>query len=444
MRGLGRGLGKRDSGGAGAPWYSLGKADGVDPSLWIDFKNKRYAVNSSEKTFSEILTFTRSSTGTYFDDSGVLRVAAVNEPRFDCDPITKVCKGLLFEEQRTNTFFQNNLDTLSGMSGWTGITNADTTINAALAPDGTNTAVKFTDGVGTGSKRTYKVGGSYTAGTIYTFSIFAKAAEHSKFSLSGESGTFGVFNAIFNLSGSGSFISTGATYASIQSVGNGWYRCSITKAATGTYGDGLAIGLTNNTDTFLPSYTGTNSGVYIWGVQDEVGSYPSSYIPTTTASITRAADSCLNNASNAVMPSVWRGASAESALVRASQMRTTMASRMIDPQGSGGVGMLWTRDSANIGLSWTNVGGDQGDLIIPHGGVFGGVETYAAAVATGDMAGCYNGGAISTDATVTFGVRDLLYIGNRADLARAFNGHIQEVRIYPLRVSNTELQRISA
>ena len=48
------------------------------------------------------ITFTRASTATYFDSTGVMQTAATNAPRFDYDPVTHVLRGLLMEDTRTN------------------------------------------------------------------------------------------------------------------------------------------------------------------------------------------------------------------------------------------------------------------------------------------------------------------------------------------------------
>jgi hypothetical protein len=46
-------------------------------------------------------------------------------------------------------------------------------------------------------------------------------------------------------------------------------------------------------DSGAVSFAGTGSkGVYVWGAQYEASSYPTSYIPTTSASATRVADAC--------------------------------------------------------------------------------------------------------------------------------------------------------
>jgi hypothetical protein len=51
-------------------------------------------VGLVDKTFSQIITFTRASTGTFFDSAGVLTSAAVDAPRLDYDPSTLVAQGL--------------------------------------------------------------------------------------------------------------------------------------------------------------------------------------------------------------------------------------------------------------------------------------------------------------------------------------------------------------
>lgn len=66
----------------------------IHPSLRFDFRHARQLGARP--------TFARASTATFFDRLGVLTVAAVNQPRFDFDPVTGLCLGLLIEDQRTN------------------------------------------------------------------------------------------------------------------------------------------------------------------------------------------------------------------------------------------------------------------------------------------------------------------------------------------------------
>jgi hypothetical protein len=81
------------------------------PSLGIDFiydADGRYTLNGTAyndlPSFLSAAggTFSRSTTGTYFDSVGTLQTAATNAPRFDYDPITYSAKGLLIEKASTN------------------------------------------------------------------------------------------------------------------------------------------------------------------------------------------------------------------------------------------------------------------------------------------------------------------------------------------------------
>ena len=64
------------------------------PTLLLDFANSG--------RLDPRVTFTRASTATYFDETGVLQSAAINTPRFDYDPATLAARGFLIEEQRQN------------------------------------------------------------------------------------------------------------------------------------------------------------------------------------------------------------------------------------------------------------------------------------------------------------------------------------------------------
>jgi hypothetical protein len=250
------------------------------PSLDLRFAESKSLADAV--TGQSLVTFTRASTGTYVDSDGLIKTAATNVARFDHNPATGESLGLLVEEARTNLLtYSEQFDN----AAWTK-SNSTVTANSVVAPDGTTTADKCQeDSVNTYhysfQQRTYSAG-------VHTISAYFKAAERSFAWLYLNTGA--TATAYFNLATGvvGTVSGTGSPTASITSVANGWYRCTLTATVPATVGGaGYGIALADNT----PSYTGTTgSGIYVWGAQLEAGAFPTSYIPTTTASVTRSAD----------------------------------------------------------------------------------------------------------------------------------------------------------
>ena len=152
---------------------------------------------------------------------------------------------------------------------------------ATLDPYGTNVADLIVANTTVTQHRvdqtTTSVSGSYV------FSVFLKAEGYGFARL-----RIGGQGAIFNLS-TGVVIGTDSVItSSIQSFGNGWYRCIIGKAASAA-NEIIRINMQPTASTADFAGDGT-SGIYVFGAQYETGSVATSYIPTTTAAVTRNAD----------------------------------------------------------------------------------------------------------------------------------------------------------
>lgn len=247
----------------------------VAPALSLDFTSGSLGT----------ATLTRSSTGTRFNSSGLLESVAVNGARFDFNPVTLAAKGLLVEGSRTNSFTRSAIV----IGDW--VSNALTTAtNAALSPDGVSTVSKMSSGFLAADSALYQTK-NLTAAS-WTMSAFVKA-DGSNFVHLFWADLANVDHGVyFNLSNGtvGNTVGTAITASSIQAVGNGWYRCSITfNATTGTTYPAFIPSTTNATGRVSQAGTAPN-GILIWGAQLEAGAFPTSYIPTTTATVTRSAD----------------------------------------------------------------------------------------------------------------------------------------------------------
>jgi hypothetical protein len=214
-------------------------------------------------------------------------------PRFDHDPTTGESLGLLVEEQRTNLLLQSE----DFSTTWT-TTNTTVSTNQVTAPDGATTADKIFETATTAEHNIRQDTASQVAGT-YSASIFAKAGERDVIQFV-STGVLGGFRANFDLTNGVIGSVDSALNARITPFPNGWYRCSITATSTttGTLRAQWNI-VTSPTAARVESYLGdVTKGLYLWGAQLEAGSFPTSYIPTTGATATRAADVASISGSN--------------------------------------------------------------------------------------------------------------------------------------------------
>ena len=236
------------------------------------FPTQRPALDlnfARQKRLDSRVTFTRASTGTYVGSDGLIKTAADNEARFDHDPETGESLGLLVEEARTN--IQKYSTDFATQWTFAGTGTGVLYPNVALAPDNTFTASKL-------------------------------AAENTRYLKGSDNGlNLASGYARFDLA-TGSFIESigDVTSYGIVAVGNGWYRVHM---ATGGYCASVyakaaelsQIGIQLFGNGFLiyskdGAASNTTNGILIWGAQMEAGAFPTSYIPTTSSTVTRSAD----------------------------------------------------------------------------------------------------------------------------------------------------------
>ena len=277
---------------------------GNRPSLVMDFVRREcHRQNGGvlePVDLNSFMTFTRASTATYTGPDGLLKTAGVNEPRYDYDPVTGECKGLLVEEARTNLLtYSNRFDNV--------IWNKPSSYvkqNQAIAPDGTLTASKICDNTTADIHGVRYNPFTLTSGVTYTFSVYVKAAEISYVLIDNYNGSSDVVG-IVNLTNG---VVTQGSSISVTPVGNGWYRVAQTFTATSTVSTPYAAQIyTHVTGTGSASHIGTDgAGIYVFGAQLEVGAFPTSYIPTPATFTGRASTATYLNA-NGVLQTAASG-----------------------------------------------------------------------------------------------------------------------------------------
>jgi hypothetical protein len=228
---------------------------------------------------------TRATTATRFNANGNIEVVASGVPRLDyyTSGGTAGCPALLVEPSAQNSALQSeNFGTTWGAVNLLAFGSGSVlNTTGTLDPYGTNVADLIVPNTSLNQHRLDQTTAS--ASGSYTFSVFVKRAGYDFARL-----RIGLAGANFNLA-SGTITATDSGIISaIQSYGNGWYRCIVSKAVSAA-NEIIRINVGNSAS--VPDFEGNGtSGIYVFGAQYESGTVATSYIPTTTASATRNAD----------------------------------------------------------------------------------------------------------------------------------------------------------
>ena len=357
--------------------------------------------------------------------------AAISGARFDHDPATLACKGLLIEESRTNSITGSN-----AFNTWT-LANCTVAASSIVTPEGTADAWKIVEDI---ILAVHSATRPFTpvSGTTYTVSAWIKSAENG-FAFVGLTG--GGFAATFisvNLSTGAVSTAVGTPVgAASASYSNGWWRVSFSLAATASLSSVVDIRLSRDGNWANRSYLGNGvNGMYCYGAQVEAGSFPTSYIPTATASLARSADVCSITGAN--FSGIWNGIDA-TVFFRGSRITN------ISGQSN------WALSSGTLA---TSVVSDRSAsferLAVAGSGIinrspFTTLQEYkiATAIKTSDYAASFNGEAAIASANIFALSLSAFAIGTTYTGGGQLNGWIHSIKFFKKRLPNAKLQTLT-
>jgi hypothetical protein len=433
------------------------KFSGTDISFYRDFVNDPQ-INGPVSSYriGPNISFTRSSYATFFNSASTIQTVTTNVPRFEFT--NGEYEGLLIEEQRTNVLpYSNNFTHATWLIALTG-GNPGVTITpnvpavSTLAPDGTETASLLA---------CTSVYGYHTItyeGTpifeppdtrFYDRSIYVKKRDARYIVLGCSSPPLSTAVArIFDLD-TGSIAegeyewSAGLLYDGlyIHPVGNDWYHIGFFRASSNSNTNRLLIGVSNGpnwTDSvFQPQ---SLSGIYIWGAQIEEGSFPTSYIPTAGAAVTRAADNARVSSLNFTR---FYNPSAGSFFMTA-RRKFTRTKNSYATFSNNDLTKFWT-----LG---TTLSVDRNTFIITNNNLSASIVStpspygestaynqYVAGLQNNDFVFYENNNLVGSKTGITMPKAprkiNTLYIGQRLN-DEYLNGYIREMGYYPTRLPN--------
>lgn len=406
----------------------------VRPKLSLDFVNSR--------RLDSRFVFTRSNaTATRTNAAGLIETVAADTPRFDFDPVTLACRGLLVEEGRTNLLtysaaFDNGAWTKDNCSATTG----------QSAPDGTTTG--FTIAATTAGTLVRCVRQGYTTAVqgAYTFSVYVKLGTLASGGIAlrvRDNAATNDFKANFDLftlavptmSAVGGNWAAGV--ASVKNAGNGWYRLSITGTTNTSY-------TSLSAEIYVGSYTTyseTIGTVRIWGAQLEAGQCVTTHIPTSGSTATRGAESVLISGS----AFTGLGITTEASLIAtATPVTQTSFGNVLASMGDGTTGnrIQVNRLLSGYAQCYSSVGAVP-QTWSPDGlaSLAWGAErrTIGVGIKAGDLYAA-SAGAFSKATISPLPPFSQLRLGARFDGTQGFvNGPIEKVLVYNTRLTNEQL-----
>ena len=383
-------------------------------------------------------TFTRATTATRVNASGLIESVASGLLRLDY-PVTGGCPAALIEASGTNLVFQSQnitSGTVSTFSQWFDSaslqgtsTSVQNNVSGIIAPDGTQSAslVSMTRLNVTGStgSSTYvsQIQNLAVSGT-YTSTIYIRAKDSNQV---GKQINVWQWNgsAIINMI--------------LVTLTNDWQRVETTKVSTLASGNRelLGFGFRQNQGNDL------SAEFYVWGAQGELGSVATTYIPTTSGAVSRAAD--VISASGALVSGLigqTEGTIYAEVDIR-NMAKETYIIRIDDGATANSVTLRTL--TSNVIRTAITAPTTSGTLNISSAAFTAGIVKIAFAYKSGEIALSVNGAtALTANGTFAFGASfNRITLGSNQSPSSEFNDRIRAAALYTTRLSNDQLQSLT-
>jgi hypothetical protein len=377
------------------------------------------------------VVLTRSAnTATYINSSGYVTTAAQDVARFDYDPTTLAAKGLLIEGQAINIalYSQSINSSISHLVG-SGTTLTQNTTEV-LDPANGNTATKIALTASTYCSRAQIV--AVSGSTQYTFSYYIRGTPSNQCRIYSYAGFSGDLVTLTN-----------HTYTT-----NSWTRVTTT-FTTNAATTGIYVYICSRTAAASPAEV-----IYVWGAQLETGTAASSYIPTTTAQVTRNPDLALMTTTNF---SSWftggttgtffvdfhGGVRGITSTVRSVISTDDIATKHLHLQQVSAAGALRVGDR-NASPNYVTTGNSLTSGARTKGAFS---FAYPGTGTTSTVNLSLNGGTVATSSALLFSVAPTwLVLGGTStdgstltDLTTVLNGSIRQIKYYPTALTSAQL-----
>jgi hypothetical protein len=419
------------------------------PSLFLDFANKKSLTDRISG--NNLITFTRSSTGTYVGADGLIKYAGADEARFDHDPVTGESLGLLIEEQRTNLVTYSE-----DFSLWATQQNSTISLNSIISPDGVNNSQTFTRNNTNNSNYVAQSPiKSSSTNLTYTFTIFAKKSGNGRYFSIRLQGLYpSRADAVFDFDTGNWSISPQSvsnfsnTTGTIESLKDGWYKISVT-TLTDTYpAIFYAFSISDISTSRIDGTSNNVQSVYVWGAQLEQASFPTSYIPTSGSTVTRQPDNASITGTNFTdFYNQSEGSFYSDMKLNPSfpvSGKVSISFTLSDNSYNNRITLGSSTGSSALNAD-VNISGTVYRAVI--GNYTSGSSSIRTSIGykSADTAGSFDGAS-----PVTSSPSGTLPLLTRADIGKDhtdFNhlsGHIRRITYYPQRLTNTQLQSLTS